>query len=401
MKYTDNYGLKKPETNDYIEIDDLNENADIIDDKLKEHENELDSKETPAGAQAKADQAEQNAKAHADQVAQTAESNAKQYTDEQLENYDGTVTWEDIENKPEQFPPVPHNHSISDVDGLQNELDSKETPAGAQAKADQAEQNAKQYADGQITDAIGDVNIPQLELEVDNLKQSGLDGKNQLETAIESKGGTVSKTGDVATFDELESGIISIPQAKGNATRADVLSGKTFSSEEAGIEVTGTMTNRGAVSRTIQLGSSYTIPEGYHNGSGRVRAESDNIIILEGFYSGLNYTAHEGDFSLSGVRLSLSPYSIVTSTSTVRLNNVETLFVVQRSLGTTYFGVCTSSQRSGSGSSSFTAYKSTRYTSSGRERIDSLDVSDLTGSYYLKFTTNTDDDADFLVVLLR
>src|SRR5690625_782038 len=86
MKYTDNYGLKKPDLNDYIEIDDLNENADIIDEKLKEHEDELDSKETPAGAQAKADQAEQNAKAHADQVAQTAESNAKQYTDEQVGN---------------------------------------------------------------------------------------------------------------------------------------------------------------------------------------------------------------------------------------------------------------------------------------------------------------------------
>lgn len=103
-------------------------------------------------AHEKADQAEQNAKAHADQVAQTAESNAKQYTDEQLENYGGTVTWEDIENKPEQFPPVPHNHSISDVDGLQNELDSKETPAGAQAKADQAEQNAKEYTDQQVAD---------------------------------------------------------------------------------------------------------------------------------------------------------------------------------------------------------------------------------------------------------
>src|SRR5690625_3540931 len=92
MKYTDNYGLKKPDLNDYIEIDDLNENADIVDEKLKEHEDELEEKETPADAQAKADQAEQNAKAHADQVAQTAESNAKQYTDEQVGNIEVPVT---------------------------------------------------------------------------------------------------------------------------------------------------------------------------------------------------------------------------------------------------------------------------------------------------------------------
>ena len=39
MKYTDNYGLKKPESNDYVNIEDFNENADIIDEKLKEHDN--------------------------------------------------------------------------------------------------------------------------------------------------------------------------------------------------------------------------------------------------------------------------------------------------------------------------------------------------------------------------
>ena len=41
MKYTDNYGLKKPELNDYVEIDDLNENADIIDEKLKDLEDNV------------------------------------------------------------------------------------------------------------------------------------------------------------------------------------------------------------------------------------------------------------------------------------------------------------------------------------------------------------------------
>jgi len=38
MKYTTNYNLKKPEGPDIVNIDDLNENADIIDQKLKELE---------------------------------------------------------------------------------------------------------------------------------------------------------------------------------------------------------------------------------------------------------------------------------------------------------------------------------------------------------------------------
>lgn len=57
----------------------------------------------------------------------------------------------------------------------------------------------------------------------------------------------------------------------GDAVEANVLAGKTFSNAQ-GTGKTGTMVNRGAVSQTIQPGGSYTIPEGYHNGSGTVTA---------------------------------------------------------------------------------------------------------------------------------
>ena len=60
----------------------------------------------------------------------------------------------------------------------------------------------------------------------------------------------------------------------GNATVADVLTGKTFSNENS-TGLTGTMPNRGAVSQTLNAGQSYTIPEGYHNGSGVITAASD------------------------------------------------------------------------------------------------------------------------------
>ena len=58
----------------------------------------------------------------------------------------------------------------------------------------------------------------------------------------------------------------------GNAVEADVLAGKTFSNS-SGTGKTGTMTNRGAVSETIAGGQTYTIPAGYHNGSGTVTAQ--------------------------------------------------------------------------------------------------------------------------------
>ena len=59
----------------------------------------------------------------------------------------------------------------------------------------------------------------------------------------------------------------------GDATAAQVLTGKTFTSA-AGFKATGTMANQGAKTATLDAGGSYTIPEGYHNGSGKVTANS-------------------------------------------------------------------------------------------------------------------------------
>lgn len=57
-----------------------------------------------------------------------------------------------------------------------------------------------------------------------------------------------------------------------DATAGDVLAGKTIVASD-GTEIEGTMTNRGAVSKTLDATSGnqlYTVPSGYHNGSGTV-----------------------------------------------------------------------------------------------------------------------------------
>lgn len=60
----------------------------------------------------------------------------------------------------------------------------------------------------------------------------------------------------------------------GNAADSQVLSGKTYYSTDAKTKRTGTMTNQGAKTSALNCGGSYTIPAGYHNGSGKVTANS-------------------------------------------------------------------------------------------------------------------------------
>lgn len=55
------------------------------------------------------------------------------------------------------------------------------------------------------------------------------------------------------------------------AGAADVLAGKVLV-DAAGNPIAGSMTNNGAVNITVESGSSYNIPEGYHNGDGKVTA---------------------------------------------------------------------------------------------------------------------------------
>ena len=90
--------------------------------------------------------------------------------------------------------------------------------------------------------------------------------------------GTVAGDADLSTGNILKDvdifGVVGTAlEASGDATAADVLSGKTFSNDSA-TGVSGTMTDNGAVNITPGT-TAKTIPAGYHNGSGTVDGDAD------------------------------------------------------------------------------------------------------------------------------
>ena len=86
------------------------------------------------------------------------------------------------------------------------------------------------------------------------------------------------------------------------ATKAQVLSGYTAITSDSNDEpASGTMTNRGAVSPgKLSPGGSYTVPAGYHDGTGKVTAKTKNIkMISAGAYRG--FGASSSDYETSDV----------------------------------------------------------------------------------------------------
>ena len=99
--------------------------------------------------------------------------------------------------------------------------------------------------------------------------------KSQLANSINNKTGS-SLTSN-STVDEMTVAINSIKTleqatADANATASNILVDKT--AYVNGAKITGTMPNKGTITTSLNCGGSYTIPAGYHNGSGKVTANS-------------------------------------------------------------------------------------------------------------------------------
>lgn len=89
-----------------------------------------------------------------------------------------------------------------------------------------------------------------------------------------------------------------------NATASQILSGATAYVQ--GSKVTGSMTNNGAVSGTISSrDQTYTVPAGYHDGSGTVQisAAERQKIIATNIKQGVTILSIQGTYSGEGVNL--------------------------------------------------------------------------------------------------
>lgn len=81
------------------------------------------------------------------------------------------------------------------------------------------------------------------------------------------------------------------------AVVAEVLATKTFA--KGGQVLTGTMPNRGAVTGTISSKTAYTIPQGYHDGSGTVSLDSTSAsnLIADNIRQGITILGIEGEMT--------------------------------------------------------------------------------------------------------
>ena len=140
-----------------------------------------------------------------------------------------------------------------------------------------------------VSDEHAIIDENQIEVEISNVSDSGI-GVDKGDAIYSFDGGAtwvrdtskvyaISTNAEIQVKDKLGNitanpiqTIYACSSGDGDATAAQILSGKT--AWVKGKKVTGTMPNRGAVNQTINAGGSYTIPAGYHNGSGKITASS-------------------------------------------------------------------------------------------------------------------------------
>lgn len=126
------------------------------------------------------------------------------------------------------------------------------------------------------------------------------------------------------------------------AIASNVLKNKKFYLA-SGAAATGSMTNRGAVTATIDTpGGTYTVPKGYHNGNGTVTATYSGYNVATGTYTG---TTSTHSFTISG--LSFTPIGVmITAMANIGTNmqrcmlSTTNVTAVSPTSGSDLYGFC-------------------------------------------------------------
>ena len=210
MKYTSNYNLKKPEGTDIVNIDDLNYNADILDQKLKEVENKADnappnSVNDAAIGSRTPDQSQAPASPGTGTLTQLVSWLANR-----IKAITGKTNWWDA-------PPTTLQAAKTHMDAAAPHS-GHETPAGAQAKAEAAAGAVQDELDAHVSE------IATLE-ELGHVKHAVLSAT--LDTTWSGSATPYTKTVTVSGILATDTPIIDI-----------VMSG-TYSTDEARIEAWG------------------------------------------------------------------------------------------------------------------------------------------------------------------
>ena len=139
----------------------------------------------------------------------------------------------------------------------------------------QVEELQKQVASLQTENAELKKQIQDLNTQIANLQTEIADLKAQIASKdIEIANLKKQVSEKEAKIQDLQNQLNNLNSllAQTNATADKMLAG--YKAYSGGKLLTGTMTNRGAISSNLNCGQTYTIPAGYHNGAGKVTANS-------------------------------------------------------------------------------------------------------------------------------
>lgn len=144
----------------------------------------------------------------------------------------------------------------------------------------------------------------------------------------------IDLTADTVTPDKLAKGITAHDKSgatiTGTSTKdsdttddtaavAEILKGKT--AHARGVQLVGTMPNNGAVTGTISTkAGSYTIPQGYHDGSGKVAISTteQNKIVAGNIKSGVSILGVTGTYSGASIKAQTKTVTPTFSAQTVQ-----------------------------------------------------------------------------------